>query len=224
MILLVEDDVHLGQSIVELLELEEEQVEHVSTLEECRSALARNGSKFDIVLLDLMLPDGDGGDLIASIRSGSNATIIVMSAISENDRMVSTLREGADDYLTKPFEPDYFLAKLESIRRRSDSSQTTLEYNAAGHKFEVNKSRRSVSRDGVAQNLTSNEFDLFLHLLLHRGRSVDKSSLYQALGKEQISGDRLVDVHISKLRSKLQLQEEIKTIWGRGYMLADEDI
>lgn len=223
MILLLEDDSNLAHSIQELLTLEGEKVVHASTLSECRTLLEDRMKDFEIILVDLMLPDGDGRDLIAWIRARSQATVIVMSAISENHTMVSSLRQGADDYLTKPFEPDFFLAKLDSIRRRSEGKETSLSYNYEGRQLEVDLNARAVLLNGSSSDLTSHEFDILVQLLRHKGHSVSKSDLYQAVGREQTNGDRVIDMHISRIRTKLKLREHIKTIWGRGYMLIRDE-
>lgn len=223
MILLLEDDINLAQSIQELLTLEGEEVAHAPTLAACRQMLENRMQDFEIILVDLMLPDGDGRDLISWIRNRSDATVIVMSAISENETMVRSLREGADDYLTKPFEPDFFLAKLDSIRRRSDGIENSLRYKYMGQLLEVDLNARSVVLDGSSTDLTSHEFDILVQLLKRQGHSVSKANLYQAVGREQTNGDRVIDMHISRIRTKLAMKEHIKTIWGRGYMLIRDE-
>lgn len=221
MILLVEDDTNLARSIIDLLQLEGESVQHVATVAACRKFLDNNLGNVEIVLLDLMLPDGDGGEILHYIRRVSDTTVVVMSAITENDRMVNSLQDGADDYLTKPFEPDFFLAKLASIRRRTDAPGDIQTYRSLnGDMLTIDWHSRLVRRGNTEVQLTSSEFHIFACLLRNWGRTVSKENLYESVkGKKMINGDRVIDMHISRLRSRLGLQKEIQTVWGRGYVL-----
>ena len=222
-ILVVEDDTAVGNLITTTLETQNYLFHRAKT--GAGALMDALSYRPDVILLDLGLPDMDGVTLIQKIRSWSNLPIIVISARSEDSDKVSALDAGADDYLTKPFNILELKARVRALLRRAGAAQQQRSGNelAAGHII-LNTGERTASRDGVSVELTAKEFDLMELLMRNPGRVYSRENLLNVVwGYEYIGDFRTVDVHIRRLREKLELDpanpEYILTKWGVGYYL-----
>lgn len=197
-----------------------------------RAADGRDGlfmateSKFDLIVTDRMLPHLDGLEIVRLLRkSGSSIPVLVMSALGSVDDRVRGLREGGDDYLTKPFALSEFLARVEALLRRRGGQGTTGVLKAGDLRLE--RLSRRVTRGGRAIELTAREFSLLEFLLEHAGQVVTRSMLLEGVWDLQFDPQtNLIDVHISRLRQAVDRGFErslIRTVRGSGYMISDED-
>ena len=222
-ILVVDDEPVLVKGIKFNLEHEGYQVE-VGCDGEQAVELAREGS-FDLILLDLMMPKLDGFEACMRIREFSAVPIIMLTAKGEDMDKLMGFECGADDYITKPFNLLELKARVRALLRRSGASeQRQSSILEAGH-IRLDAGQRSAWRDGVEVELTAKEFDLMELLLRNPGRVYSRENLLNVVwGYEYIGDYRTVDVHIRRLREKLELDpaspEYIRTKWGVGYYLA----
>ncbi len=184
-----------------------------------------NQTPFDLVILDIMLPQRSGLDLCVDIRrSGFSTPILFLTALSQSVEKVAGLKLGADDYVTKPFDTLELMARVEALLRRSpnrpDNQGTPEVFRLGTIVLDTRKSR--VSRDGQPVNLTSREYQLFRYLVEHRGVTVSREELLeQVWGHIPGTLTRTVDMHIASLRQKLEAQpkkpEMIITVPLMGY-------
>ena len=224
-ILVVDDERVLVKGIKFNLENEGYQVEVGFDGEEAVEK-AREGS-FDLILLDLMMPKIDGLQACMRIREFSTVPIIMLTAKGEDTDKVIGFEYGADDYITKPFNLLELKARVRALLRRSGAAEHMRSDGvlAAGH-IRLDPSGRAAWRDGVPVELTAKEFDLMELLLRNPGRVYSRENLLNVVwGYEYIGEFRTVDVHIRRLREKLEPDpanpEHILTKWGVGYYLAN---
>lgn len=229
-VLIVEDE----QSILTLLKYNlEKEGYQVSTATDGKEGydMALN-QPFDMILLDLMLPGMDGMDICRELRREKNDCPIIMLTAkdSEIDKIVG-LEIGADDYITKPFSPREVVARMKAILRRvekTSSDQTEQESNdqiVIGD-IVISPSLYTVSVKNVNQEVTPKEFELLLYLARHKGRILNREQLLQAVWNFDFTGEtRIVDVHISHLREKIEDNPKkpiyLKTARGFGYKLEE---
>jgi len=214
MLLLCEDDRMLGDAIVAALS-NDFQVEWVRTLEDARLLLM--GASYDLLILDLGLPDGSGLDLLRELRGrGDNMPMIILTARNTPPQRIEGLSLGADDYVTKPFDLGELIARCHVAIRRARGQATTqthigpLVYDKSGH---------SVTREGQRIELSARELRIFDVLVAHLGRIVSKEQIEERL--YHLTGDlesNAVEVYISRLRRKIGA-DMIQTVRGIGYML-----
>ena len=174
--------------------------------------------RYDLILLDIMLPGVDGYELMEYIRPTGTPVIFLTAKGMLADR-VRGLRMGADDYIVKPFEPLELLARVESVLRRAGRGGGLLR--AFG--VVVDPAARKVEKDGVPVALTPWEFDLLVLLLRNQGIALYRDVMYERVwGGEEETGSRTLDLHIQRLRKKLGLADKIKTVYKIGYLLEVE--
>ncbi|MBL4666178.1 MAG: response regulator transcription factor [Sneathiella sp.] len=181
---------------------------------------------YDIIILDLGLPDMSGYDVLKKLRTAKVATpILILSGMSEPDDKVKGLGFGADDYLTKPFNKDELIARIHAIVRRSKGhAQSTISTG----KLTVNLDSKSVEVDGQRLHLTGKEYGMLELLSLRKGTTLTKemflNHLYGGMDEPEL---KIIDVFVCKLRKKLAAATSgdnyIETVWGRGYVLRDPD-
>ena len=225
-ILVVDDEQVLVKGIKFNLEHEGYQVE-VGYDGEQAVELAREGS-FDLILLDLMMPKIDGLQACMRIREFSNVPIIMLTARSEDADKLVGFECGADDYITKPFNILELKARVRALLRRSGAAgqrQPGSGSLTVGH-IRLDPNERSAWKDGKPVDLTAKEFDLMELLMRNPGRVYSRENLLNVVwGYEYIGDYRTVDVHIRRLREKLELDpanpEYIRTKWGVGYYLSN---
>jgi DNA-binding response OmpR family regulator len=177
-----------------------------------------------LIVLDLMLPDLDGIDVCRRIRQRSDVPILMLSARDEDIDKIIGLEVGADDYLTKPFNPGELVARVKSILRRSGATRRDFETSVIEHGgLRVDVGRREVLVHGREVRLAPKEFDLLWDLLDHRGLVLTRDQLLERVWGYTFAGDtRTVDVHVRQLRRKLGDACPVVTVWGVGYKVSTE--
>ncbi len=179
-----------------------------------------------LVLLDIMMPEMDGISVLACIRQESNIPVILLTAKSEDTDKVLGLNVGADDYITKPFNPVELLARVRSqLRRYLQRGGCAVQGETIKHgNIELDDKRKSVTRDGDPVSLTPREYDILKFLLQHPGEVFSPGELYRQVWNEEPYGaESTVAVHIRHLREKLEIVPSqpryIKAVWGQGYKI-----
>jgi DNA-binding response OmpR family regulator len=222
-VLLVEDDARLGAMVAEYLGQHELEVTLVPDGERGLAALRRG--RFDVILLDVMLPGMDGLEVCRRIRATPESAalpILMLTARGEDVDKIVGLELGADDYLAKPFNPRELLARIRAVLRRGVTAPGGARFVAGG--LVVDFDARDVTVSGRRVILTHHEFELLTALARAAGRVLSREQLMDALGGEGHEAfDRSIDVHVSKLRAKLERDPRapryIKTVRGVGYAL-----
>lgn len=221
-VLLVEDDRPTAQSIEIMLKSEGYVVDH--------SEFGEDGLEigklyeYDVIVLDLMLPDIDGYEVLRRLRDSKVETpVLILSGLGEMDHKIKGLGYGADDYLTKPFDKRELVARVQAIVRRARGhAQATVEIGD----LRVDLNARTVEVGGEPVHLTGKEFSIIELLALRKGSTLTKemflNHLYGGMDEPEA---KIIDVFVCKLRKKLSNASDganfIETIWGRGYVLRD---
>ena len=226
-VLIVDDDPNIREVISVLLSSEGYDVD---AAENGRVAIEKvnEGNTYDIVCLDIMMPDMDGIEVCTRIRQKSNVPVLFLTAKSQDKDKVEAYSTGGDDFLVKPFSQTELLMKIKSlIRRRNEYDKPDKQSDEDDTKLSddivVDTRKRSVLKDGVRINLTDKEFDILRYFMDHRGEVVQNKDLYENVWGEQYltSAGNTIMVHILNLRKKLERDvskpEIIKTVWGKGY-------
>jgi len=221
-VLLIQDELVTARGVMQMLKANGGIVDHVDTGEEALE-LVRHYD-YDIVLLDLMLPDMDGYEVMRRMRSSRiEAPVIILSGLTRPQAKVKAFSVGADDFISKPFDETELLARMQAIVRRSKSySQPTLRIGPV----QLNLDSREVLVSGRAVHLTGKEYAILELLVLRKGMVLTKEAflnhLYGGMDEPEM---KIIDVFICKLRKKLALagaDNVIGTVWGRGYMVRDQ--
>ncbi len=186
--------------------------------------------EFDLLVLDLMMPGEDGLTLCRELRVKSRLPIIMLTAMGEETDRIIGLEMGADDYLSKPFNPRELLARIKAVMRRTQAESLpvpeTLTRDLRFDRWLLDVNRRElVDEEGVGMSLSTAEFDLLKVFLERPQRVLSRDQLLDlARGREAVAFDRAIDTLVSRLRRKLERDpknpELIKTIWGGGYLFA----
>ena len=178
--------------------------------------------KPSLIVLDLMLPDIDGIEICRRIRQKSDVPILMLTARDEDVDKIIGLEVGADDYLTKPFNPRELVARVKSILRRTTPAREARESAQIRHgDLMVDAGRREVRVGDEEIQLAPKEFDLLWELLDHRGLVLTRDQLLERVWGYTFAGDtRTVDVHVRQLRRKLGEASPIVTVWGVGYKVS----
>lgn len=173
--------------------------------------------KFDLILLDIMLPGLDGFEILDRIRN-LNIPVIFLTAKNGLADKVTGLRKGAEDYIVKPFESLELLARIEVVLRRFSKNNNCIDFKD----LKIYEDERVVKKDGQAIELTLKEFELLLNLVKNKNRALSREYLLEKIwGYEYMGETRTVDTHIQKLRRKLNLADNIKTVYKIGYRLEE---
>jgi DNA-binding response OmpR family regulator len=177
-----------------------------------------------LVILDLNLPDGDGVELCRRIRKTSDVPILMLTARDEDIDKIIGLEVGADDYMTKPFNPRELVARVKSILRRAAPERRRTESEELTHgDLTINAGKREVHVGEEEIRLAPKEFDLLWELLDHRGIVLTRDQLLERVWGYTFAGDtRTVDVHVRQIRRKLGDASPIVTVWGVGYKVASD--
>jgi len=223
-ILIVEDETDLLIGISNFLTKENYICELADTFRLAEEKLSVN--EYDIILLDIGLPDGNGLDLLNLIKSGQpKSGIIIVSAKNSTDDKIKGLDLGADDYMTKPFQLSELNSRIKAlIRRRHFDGGNTLVFN----EIEVNTDNRSIVVNGKELQLTKKEYDLLLYFIINQKRVLTKEALAEHLWEDNIElADNydFIYTHLNNIRKKIkaaQGTDYIKTIYGMGYKFTDQ--
>ena len=232
-LLMIEDDRDLAEMVATYLGRAGMTLDRLESAEEGLAAALRGG--YDAVVLDLMLPDGDGLELCRSIRARSDVPILMLTARGEEADRIVGLEIGADDYLPKPFNPRELLARLRAILRRRAGEDSGGR--AAGNeslrfgRLAIDRAARRVLVDGEERPLTGHQFDLLCALAESAGRVLSREQLMDRVrGAALEAFDRSIDVHISRIRAAIEddpkKPRRIVTLRGAGYLFVrrqDED-
>jgi DNA-binding response OmpR family regulator len=220
-ILTVEDDERIRTSVKLALEDGGWEVEEAETGEQAISSFTRDPS--DVVLIDIMLPGVDGFEVCRSIRRQSDVPIVMVTARADTHDVVAGLEAGADDYLTKPFVPKELSARIRALLRRARPAVAGNPRLRFGD-LEVVPQEGVVSRGGEPVHLTKTEFRLLVELANHPGTVFSREDLLDKVWGHGVDGDsRLVDVHVRRLRTKVESDpanpRHVVTVRGLGYKL-----
>ncbi len=222
-ILVVDDDPELRELIQAYLEQQGFHVACVESGEGMDAHLADHA--VDLLILDLMLPGEHGLAIAQRLKKHSELPIIIVSAQGEDVDRIVGLEVGADDYLSKPFNPRELLARVRAVLRRTRAAQSaeTAGGSVAFGAFTLDTNAHRLSKDGEVVALTSGEFDLLAILVAHPNKVLDRDRILDLLtGAERSPFDRSIDVRVTRLRSKIEPDPAkpvyIRTIWGKGYM------
>ena len=224
-LLLVDDDQRLTDMLGEYLRRNGFAVESVSTLAQGRVRLGQGS--YDALLLDLMLPDGDGLDLTRELRAQPRTRrlpLLMLTARGEPTDRIVGLEFGADDYLPKPFEPRELLARVKALLRRAAPDPQTDDQLRFG-RLEIDLGARQARLSGVPCDLTSHQFELLAVLARSPGRVLSRDQIMDALKGHPLEAfDRSIDVHISRIRAVIEDDPKhprrVLTVRGAGYVFA----
>ena len=219
-ILVVEDEASIASFVSLYLKNAGYSVRTAATGAEALSQFA--GGDVSMIVLDLMLPDMDGIDICRRIRQRSDVPILMLTARDEDVDKIIGLEVGADDYLTKPFNPRELVARVKSVLRRAAPERREAESAVIRHRdLVVDSGRREVRVGDQEVQLAPKEFDLLWELLDHKGLVLTRDQLLERVWGYTFAGDtRTVDVHVRQLRRKLGDASPIVTVWGVGYKVA----
>lgn len=214
--LLVEDNAELGEAIIARLSLDGHAVDHASTLGEARDWLAV--AEYDLMLLDVMLPDGDGRSFLRETRTTERLPVIVLTARSQVSDRVDTLDLGADDYLTKPFDFGELEARCRAVlRRRGTPAPTVIPLGTA----QFDPSSGTLTHAGESQPLRNRELRLLEVFARNQGQILSKSQLLDRLFPQDAEvSENAIEVYIGRLRKRLsETGVQIETVRGMGYRM-----
>jgi DNA-binding response OmpR family regulator len=221
-VLLVDDDAELCQLVTRYLAREEFEMSWASGgAAGIERALAEH---YSLIMLDVMMPDTDGFEVLRRIRQQSRTPVLMLTARGDTQDRIRGLEMGADDYLPKPFDPAELVARIRAILRRSSPHARASAVIAVGD-VELDGGARNVRRGGALVDLTTVEFDLLAALLRVAGITVSREDLVRnVLGRDFSPFDRSIDTHVCNLRRKLGPMEDggerIKGVRGAGYLYA----
>lgn len=231
-ILLIDDDTELTDLLKEVLTLENFTV---STAQDGEAGLNAMDSSIDLILLDVMMPKLNGIETLKRLRETWEVPVLMLTAKGEEIDRVIGLELGADDYLPKPFSERELLARIRAILRRAQNTKENKESSnnkrndyITYQNIKLYPGKIEAYCNDQLLDLTSTEFALLHHFLLHPGQVITKDTLsLDVLGKRLAAFDRAIDMHVSNLRKKLperaNNKPRIKTLRGRGYLLVEEE-
>ena len=223
-ILVVEDELLTRRTLQDLLQREGFEVSTVGSIAETMGEVNRRA--YDLILLDLILPDGDGMDACGRIRERHRMPIVILSTRRQLEDRVAGLETGADDYIVKPFEPAEMVARVRAQLRRAQqlSSSDGHEIIRAG-RLTIDPSMQDALVDGRSAGLTQKEFQLLHFLATRAGKAVSRELLVDQLwGEDELGSDKNVAVYIRRIRQKIEKDpdepEILLTVRGFGYRVA----
>lgn len=220
---MIEDDSRLAAMVAEYLRSHGFAVAHSET---AKGGLAQlRTQSFDLLILDLMLPDADGLDVCREVRATSPIPIVMLTAKGDPTDRVVGLELGADDYLPKPFEPRELVARMRAVLRRHGSGDSVGCHTLRFGRLEIDKDARIARVDDQERTLTSHQFQLLVTMAEQAGRVLSREQLMDAVKGETLEAfDRSIDVHIAKIRAVIEDDPKhprrIITVRGAGYVFA----
>ena len=215
-LLLIDDDEKLAEPLREYFDRFELSLE--SETHPLKGIELIRNRRYDLVVLDVMLPEIDGFETCRRIRQFSDIPIVMLTARGEVMDRVVGLELGADDYLPKPFEPRELVARIQNIFRRGKAEESGAVFELG--ELSVDTARKSLTRDGEEIAITATEYELLSLLLRNQDRVLSRDEIMRELrGIDADIYSRAIDVLVSRLRQKLQRPELIRTVRGQGYQL-----
>lgn len=221
-LLLIEDDKDVASYICKAMKEAGHVIDHSDNGKE--GLFLATTEKYDVMIIDRMLPELDGLTVIKTLRGADNQTpVIILSALGDVDDKVQGLRSGSDDYLVKPFSFSELLARVEVLHKREQNTDKAEKTTLHVGDLELNLLSRKVTRAGKQIDLQSREFRLLEFLIEHKGQVVTRTMLLESVWDYHFDPQtNVIDVHISRLRSKIDKDFApplIKTIRGAGYII-----
>lgn len=226
-LLLIDDDPELAEMLGSYLNGEGYSLDSATTGDDGLKKVDKGD--YELILLDVMLPDTSGFNVLTKLRSVSNIPVIMLTGRGEEIDRVVGLEMGADDYVSKPFQLRELLARTRAVLRRygpvtgdeQEAKPVSPKKSMELGGLIIDRNARNMTLDGAPVHLTSTEYDILEMLALNRGSVVERNNLMEkALGRGEDFDDYVLNVHMSNLRKKLGQNVSIKTIRGRGYLLA----
>ena len=222
-LLITEDDMALAQGLQRALQEKNRQVLCCKNIQETRQHLHQN--KTDLLILDVNLPDGSGFDLLQEIRRTSDLPVILLTANDLEMDIVSGLEQGANDYITKPFNPSELVARVKSQLRRYTQlgAMQIKETQIAIRGLVLDTESKSVTVDGEAVRLTPLEYKILELLCRHPGKVFSTEEIYRQVWNDDIVSDNAIAVHVRHIREKIEINPKepryLKVVWGVGYKI-----
>lgn len=217
-ILVVEDEVPINELICDNLQKNGYRCRGVFDGMEAADELEK--TRYDLVLLDIMLPKVDGYELLESIKP-EKIPVIFLTAKSQIKDRVKGLRLGAEDYIVKPFAISELLARVEVVLRRFQKTESEIQFD----EFTIDLENRTVKKYQTEISLTPKEFDLFVLFIRNINQTLFRDQIYMQVWEMEYTGDtRTIDYHVRCIRKKLELQERLKTVFMMGYRLESNEI
>lgn len=216
-ILIVEDERPISDLIK--MNLEDEGYQCTCTYDGLSAADILEEQRFDLILLDIMLPHIDGYELLDYIKPLHIPVIFLTAKAALKDR-VKGLNLGAEDYIVKPFEISELLARVNVVLRRFHKNEKILAF----HNLIINLDKRCVTRDGKPIELTPKEFELLVYFVRNKDMVLYRDSIYEAVWETEYDGNtRTLELHIQRLRKKTGLEKHLKTLYKSGYRLDSKE-
>lgn len=227
-ILIVEDDKNILNTLTYYLQNEGFSVKTAQNIHKAIDII--KNEQFNIVLLDITLPDGNGYDFYKKLKEKSNTPVIFLTALDEEKDIVKGFDLGADDYITKPFNPLELIARVKSnVRRYVEFGNMSKKDNKKVLKtgdLEIDDDTKKVTVDGKDIKLTATEYNILKFLLQNKGKVFSISQIYENVWNEESYGaENIIAVHIRHIREKIEINPKepkyLKVIWGIGYKIED---
>ena len=223
--LIVDDETALAETTCEYFNMFEVKTAFVTSAEECELFLEKHEPS--VILLDINLGNESGFDLCKKLRKTTQTPILFISARSSNDDVLIALNIGGDDYIQKPYTLSILLAKVKAVLKRygsaSGSKKEILEFG----QIQIDTKLHRVRVSGVDIQLKTMEYKLLFYLASNKNRIITKDELFQNVWGDSFVGDGTLNVHIRHLREKIESNPKapqfIKTVWGTGYVLEDNE-
>ncbi len=223
--LIVDDEIALAETTCEYFNMFEVKTAYVTNAEECERFMAEHEPS--LILLDINLGDSSGFDLCKKLRQTTQIPILFISARSSDDDVLIALNIGGDDYIQKPYTLSILLAKVKAVLKRvgsgSSNQQEVLEFGP----IQIDTKLQRIRVNGVDVQLKTMEYKLLSYLAKNKNRIITKDELFQNVWGDSFVGDGTLNVHIRHLREKIERNPKdpqfIKTVWGTGYVLEDNN-
>lgn len=221
-ILIADDESRIRDILKEYLEFEgfsydeaEEGLQAINKVKE---------NKYDLVILDIMMPKVDGFTALREIRKISSVPVIMLSARGEEYDKLFGFEMGVDDYITKPFSPKEVMARIKAVLKRLNATEVKKRSSIIIKGLEIDEDSRRVTVDGTVTSMTPKEFDILLYMAKNKGIVLSREKILEKIwGYEFFGEDRTVDTHIKMLRNSIgKYRGLIKTVWSVGYKLEED--
>jgi len=220
-ILIIEDDVSISNMLCDLLDRNGYLL--TAAYSGTEAVMCFCNGKYDLVLLDLMIPGKSGMDVLSEIRKSGAVPVIALTAVSDKESIVNLLKAGANDYITKPFDNSELLARIEvQFRDNAASAQSTMKY----RDVVLDNERYDAFIEKQPLQLSKREYEILKLLMQNPKKVFTKNNLYESVWNDEFLGDdNTINVHISKIRAKIAKirpdDEYIQTVWGIGFKMQE---